>query len=69
MTQAIVKKIVKKPATSRTAAESVRADRFRALAVKGGADKLQSRIDDAIRESDERRKRLQKRGAVTVAVS
>jgi hypothetical protein len=65
MTKAVVKKIAKKP----SAAALRRARRFKMLAAQYGADNLEAKIDHAIRESEERRRRVKQHGTVTVAVS
>lgn len=68
MTKVAIRKIAKK-AAARPAGESARAKRFDALAIEHGARNLEAKIDHAIQESDERRKRVRKLGSVTVAIS
>ncbi|SIT34848.1 hypothetical protein BN2475_10004 [Paraburkholderia ribeironis] len=69
MTKVIIRKIIKKAAAQNPLYESARAKRFKDLAIEHGARNLEAKIDQAINESDERRKRVKKAGSVTVAVS
>ncbi|MBN3739050.1 hypothetical protein D1006_39045 [Burkholderia stabilis] len=68
MTTEIIKKVLKKAAPGRSVGDSERVARFKTLTIELGAVELQTKIDHAIQESEERRRRLREQGAVTVTV-
>ncbi|MGF6978114.1 hypothetical protein QFZ94_006629 [Paraburkholderia sp. JPY465] len=69
MSKVIIRKIIRKASAQSPLRESTRTKRFKELAVEHGAHNLEAKIDHAINESDERRKRVKKAGWVKVAVS